>query len=411
MESCYFLARMRSLLRRPLFWLACAAVLAAAVFAVLRARGPMVRSTVVEARALEQHIVASGRVWVPTRAQVSTQVPGLVVAVGAVEGQRVKAGDLLVQIDDSEARAAVAQAQAAVDQANARVAQLRRVGAIVASEGLRQAQVSLEGAEQELARTEALARAGSATQAQLDDARRAAAVARAQKTAAEAQQISAAPLGADSRVALTALLQAQAQLMGANVRLAQTRVTALHDAVVLTRAVEPGDVVQPARTLLVMAVDANAQLVFHPDERNIAFIALGQQARASADAYPQETFAAEVSYLAPSVDPQRGSIEVRLSVPEPPSFLKPDMTVSIDLTVAKRARALTLPSEAVIGAASPDAFVWSIEGGRVARRPVKLGIRGEGTIEIAAGLGEGAEVALPEGQRLEHGLRVRAERD
>jgi HlyD family secretion protein len=305
----------------------------------------------------------------------------------------------------------VAQAAAAVDQANARVSQLRRVGAIVASEGLRQAQVSLEGAEQELSRTETLARGGSATQAQLDDARRAAAVARAQKAAAEAQQVSAAPLGADSRLALTALLQAQAQLAGANVRLAQTRVTALHDGVVLTRSVEPGDVVQPARTLLVMAVDADAQLVFHPDERNLAFIALGQKARASADAYPQETFAAEVSYLAPSVDPQRGSIEVRLRVPEPPSFLKPDMTVSIDLTVAQRARALTLQSEAVIGAASPDAYVWLIEGERVTQRPVKLGIRGEGAVEITEGLREGAEVVLPQGQRFKQGQRVRAERD
>lgn len=394
-----------------MFWLACAAVLVAGGFAMLRARAPVVRSTLVQARALEQHIVASGRVWVPTRAQVSTQVPGLVVAVGAVEGQRVKTGDLLIQIDDSEARAAVAQAQAAVDQANARVAQLRRVGAIVASEGLRQAQVSLEGAEQELARTEKLASAGSATQAQLDDARRAAAVARAQKTAAEAQQISAAPLGADSRVALTALLQAQAQLAGANVRLAQTRVTALHDGVVLTRSVEPGDVVQPARTLLVMAVDADAQLVFHPDERNLAFLALGQKARASADAYPQDTFAAEVSYLAPSVDPQRGSIEVRLSVPKPPSFLKPDMTVSIDLTVATRARTLTLPADAVIGAASPDAFVWLIEGERLTKRPVKLGIRGEGALEITAGLREGAEVVVPRGEPLRQGQRVRTEHD
>jgi HlyD family secretion protein len=402
---------MRSLLRRPVFWLAGVAVLAAVAFAMLRARGPVVRTTLATTRALEQHIVASGRVWVPTRAQISTQVPGLVVAVGAVEGQRVKAGELLVQIDDSEARAAVAQAAAAVDQANARVSQLRRVGAIVASEGLRQAQVSLEGAEQELSRTETLARGGSATQAQLDDARRAAAVARAQKAAAEAQQVSAAPLGADSRLALTALLQAQAQLAGANVRLAQTRVTALHDGVVLTRSVEPGDVVQPARTLLVMAVDADAQLVFHPDERNLAFIALGQKARASADAYPQETFAAEVSYLAPSVDPQRGSIEVRLRVPEPPSFLKPDMTVSIDLTVAQRARALTLQSEAVIGAASPDAYVWLIEGERVTQRPVKLGIRGEGAVEITEGLREGAEVVLPQGQRFKQGQRVRAERD
>ena len=144
---------MRGLLRRPGFWIAVVLAAIAAVVLVLRARGPVIRTTVAVRRDLEQHIVASGRVRVPTRVQVSAQLSGLVVAVGAVEGQRVATGDLLVQIEDGAERAAVAQAEAAVNQAKARVDQLRKVGAIVATEALRQTESNLGQAEVELART------------------------------------------------------------------------------------------------------------------------------------------------------------------------------------------------------------------------------------------------------------------
>jgi HlyD family secretion protein len=370
-----------------------------------------VKVAVAARKSLEQRIVASGRVRVPTRVQVAAQVAGLVVAVGAIEGQHVKAGDLLVQIDDAEALAAMSEAKAAVAQANARVEQLRRVGAIVATEALRQAETNLQRADLELSRVRDLVASGALAQAELDDAQRAADLARAQKSAAEAQYVASTPMGADSRIALTALLQAQAQQAGAEVRLAQTRIVAHQDGVVLTRSVEPGDVVQPARTLMVFAADGSAELVFQPDERNLASIALGQKARASADAYPEQVFEAEVSYVAPSIDPQRGSVEVRLAVPRAPAFLLPDMTVSIDLAVARRERALVVPREAVRDLSTPAPWLLAVERDRLVRKDVKLGIRGEGAVEITQGLDEGAVVALPDGRAFEPGQHVRAERD
>lgn len=398
---------MRSLLRRPGLWIAALLLVVAAVVGIVAARGPRVSTAIATRKDLEQHVVASGRVWVPTRVQISAQTAGLVVSVGALEGQRVRAGDVLVQIDDAEARAAVAQAKAAVDQSAARVDQLRKVGSIVASETLRQAETNLARAETELGRVEKLHASGSVAKAELDDARRTADVARAQKNAAEVQQIASAPMGADSRVALGALLQAQAQLAAATVRLDQTRIVARHDGVILSRDVEPGDVVQPARTLLVMAADADTQLVIEPDERNLAWIRLGQKARASADAYPQDPFDAEVSYVAPAIDPQRGSIEVRLRVRQAPAFLKPDMTISVDLTVAAKKQALVVPSDAVRGAATPTPSVLVVADGRIAEHDVKLGIRGDGGTEIVSGLDEGAEVVVSPERVLAPGQRVR----
>lgn len=286
--------------------------LSGGAFVVVRQRGVAVDSVVVARRDLEHRVVAIGRVLSPSKVSVSATTPGLVVAVGAALGQHVKAGDLLVQIDDAEARASLAQAKASVVSAQARVAQLRHVGAIVANEGLAQARANLDKAEADYARADKLVASGGLPAADLESAHRALDVARAQKNASQAQQVAAAPAGADSRVVLAALMQAEAQKSAAEVRLSQTRILAGEASTVLARMVEPGDVVQPGRNLLTLAVDGDELLSFQADERNLASLSLGQSAVASADAYPNETFPAEVAYIAPSIDPQRGTVEVRL---------------------------------------------------------------------------------------------------
>ena len=398
------------ILRRPGFGIAVALLIVAGVIAAERARGPVVATTVAARTDLEQHMIASGRVRVVTRIQLSSQISGRAVAVRVVEGQRVRTGDLLVQLDDAEARAAVSQAKAAVSQASGRVEQLRKVGAIVTTEASLQTATNLARAEAELARAEKLAATGVVARVDLDEARRNVEIAKAQKNAAEAQRTATTPRGVDSSIALSALAESQAALAGAMARLEQTRLVAPTDGTLLLRLVEPGHTVQPGSTLLEMAADGETQLVIEPDERNLAWIRLGQKARASADAYPQTIFDAEVSYIAPAIDPQRGSIEVRFRVPAPPAFLKPDMTVSVDLTVASKTRVLTVASDAIRGAATPAPWVVAVAGGRLARRNVMLGIRGEGHTEILSGLDEGAEVVLAADATLVEGRRVRVER-
>ena len=403
---------MNKLFKNPGLWIATAVVLAGVALYVARARGPRVRTVVAVRNSIEQHLVASGRVWVPTRVQVAAQIPGRVVAVVVKEGQRVKRGDLLIQLDDAEAQATVVESNVAVDQAGARVDQLRRVGAVVATEDLRQAVTNLEHARTDLDRTAHLAASGVVPPVDLENARLPVALARAQQSAAEAKQLSAAPMGADSRILRTSLLQAQAQRAASKVRLAQTKILAPQDALVLERNVEPGDVVQPSRILLVLAAGQDSmQLTFEADERNIAMIHAGQKARVSADAYPQQVFDANVTYVAPSIDPARGSVEIRLGLAAAPAFLKPDMTVSVDLMVAAKTGVLTLPSDAVHSAASTRPWLFTVEKSRIVRNEVTLGIRGEGSVEIVSGLPEGLEVALPDSRVLHVGQRVRALRE
>lgn len=402
--------RVATLIRKPGVWLMLALALATGAVAWLQARGPVVPTTLAIRTNLTRHIVASGRVRVTTRVQLAPEVAGRVTAVRVREGQQVQPGDLLVQLDDAEARASVAQARAAVEQAKGRIDQLRRVSAVVATQASNQAATNLARAEAELARVTSLAGAGAVSRVDLENAQRAVDIARAQKDAADAQDAAATPGGADTRVAQAALVESEARLSAALARLAQTRMVAQQAGTILTRAVEPGDTVQPGTSLLEMAADGVTELVIEPDERNLAWIHLGQVARASADAYADQAFDATVTYVAPAVDARRGSVELRLQVADPPAYLRPDMTVSVDLTVASRSGVVAVPTDSLRGPATGEPFVWLVDRGRVSRRPVTVGIRGDGHTEITSGIEPGAEVVRATDFVLEDGQRVRATR-
>lgn len=182
-------------------------LIVAGVIAAERARGPVVATAVAARTDLEQHMIASGRVRVVKRIQLSSQISGRAVAVRVVEGQRVRTGDLLVQLDDAEARATVSQAKAAVSQASGRVEQLRKVGAIVTTEASLQTATNLARAEAELARAETLAASGVVARVDLDEARRNVEIAKAQENAAEAQRTATTPRGVVSSIALSALAE------------------------------------------------------------------------------------------------------------------------------------------------------------------------------------------------------------
>jgi HlyD family secretion protein len=393
--------------RRPSLWIAVAALLAIGVIGLHRLRGPLVDVATVMRTGIEQHLVASGRVRVVTRVQLTAQAPGRITQVAVREGQRVQPGDLLARIDEQEARAAVAEARAGVAQARGRVEQLREVSAVVAGEQLREAEANFRRAESELIRIEALAKTGDVAARDLEEARRVLDIAVAARAAAHAQQQAATARGADARVALSALRESEARLAAAQVRLAQTRVVASQAGIILDRQVDPGDIVRAGDTLLELAGEGETEIVIEPDERNLAWLRVGQTGKASADAYPDQIFDAQITYIAPAVNRQRGSIEVRLRVPDPPATLRPDMTVSVDLTVATKKAALTVPTEAIRNAATAAPWVLVVDAGALVRRDVTLGIAGEGRSEIASGVSEGDIVALSSGQTLEPGQRVR----
>jgi HlyD family secretion protein len=387
--------------------LAIVLTLGIAVLGALRLTfGPEVGAARVVRGNLVQSVVASGHIETPFRVEIGSQITGTVKEVLVVEGQQVHQGQQLIAIEASELQAAVVQGEGAVAQAEARVRQLRELTKPAADESLKQAHANLLNAEAAHERASKLAAGGFGTRATLDEATKNLDVARTQVRTAELQVYTSSPVGSDFVMAETQLAQAQANLTTARARLGYATITAPREGVLITRNVERGSVVQPGKALLVLAPSGDSQIVVQIDEKNLGQLALGQHAVASADAYPDRRFNATLSYINPSVDINRASVEVKLAVIDPPDYLRQDMTVSVDIATAQRDDVVIVPARAVHDAASSP-FVLKATKGRAAVQPVKLGLRGVGFYEVTEGLKPG-DLVIPLASGVRAGQRIRA---
>ncbi|WP_292936351.1 efflux RND transporter periplasmic adaptor subunit [Noviherbaspirillum sp.] len=393
---------------RGMFVVLAIALLAAAFFIVREVLGPEVNAYAVTRSDIVQTVVASGRVETPLRVDIGSQITGTVAAIPVAEGQSVRAGELLIALENSEANAAVMQARAAVTQAQRRLNQLQEVGLPTAQQGLRQAEIGLRNAQRQYDRTRELRSKGFVGEAQLDEAQRALDMAQSQLRTAQLQVETNKPQGSDYQMAMAALEQAQASLRMALARLDYTSIKAPADGTLIARNVERGDVVQPGKTLMVLSPAGQTQLVLQIDEKNLASLRLGQHALGSADAYPEQRFNAELAYINPAVDPQRGSVEVKLNVLQPPAYLRQDMTVSVDIEVARRSNAIVAPAVAVHDFGGKAPWVMKVNGSRTRRQAVSLGARGSGVVEILDGVQAGDVLLAATQTDISEGERVRA---
>ncbi|MFV8753532.1 efflux RND transporter periplasmic adaptor subunit [Nannocystaceae bacterium ST9] len=383
-------------------------VVALALWLLLR--GPRVEVVRPTRGGVTETVVSSGRVLPPAEINLGALVNSTVREVHVGEGDPVQVGELLVQLEDAELVAALSQAEATLEQAKAGRFELTKLSEPAARANLREAEATLADAKRNLARTKQLYESSFGTRADYEDAQTAHSLAKAQQQAARLQLAATGEGGSQALLSSAGIAVATAQVERAKAQLSRTRIESPVDGIVLDRYLEPGDSVVAGSKMLLISRTGLTRLVIEPDERNLARLALGQQAFASAEAFPSERFAAEVQYIAPSVDPQRGTIEVHLAVPDPPDYLRPHMTISVEVIVGVHEDTLLVPRKALRGLASDAPFVLAVEGGRAVQRPVEVGIRGDERVELLSGLADDAWVIRDETLVVESGDRVRAER-
>ena len=342
--------------------LAVAAVAAAGALAAWRLQPPAVPAVRLQQEPLLQTLLFTARVASAQRVELGATVTGRVQQVHVAEGAAVTAGQTLVTLESDEWRAGAAQA---------------RAGERSAAAALAQAQAQLTAAEAEQRRVAGLVAQGFVSGTRVDEAERAVAVARAGVGAAQAQQSLAA-----------------AATQAAEARLAQARLRAPAAGRVLQRGVEPGQIVQPGRVLLLLALDGPAELEAAVDERYLGQLRPGQPAAVRADAFPAQPFAATLERLAPRVDAQRGAVELRLRVVAPPAFLREDMTLSVEIETGRRDAALALPLAALQQDGGETGTVHRLREGRVEAVLVRLGLRNLQAAEVASGLAAGDTVLI-----------------
>ncbi|MCM2317607.1 MAG: efflux RND transporter periplasmic adaptor subunit, partial [Thermoanaerobaculia bacterium] len=369
----------------------CAVVVAIRLFI-----GGSVPAAHVARKPVIETLVMNGRVLARYRPEIGAAMGGVVRDVLAEEGDEVKAGPESLRLDDSELKSLVVESRSRVRQSEARLRLVNSSAERANAEGLQRARAILAEAENAWKRQQALFAEGVTSQSAVDTARRAVEVARSDVASAEALALTTREGGDEVRLASAALDEARAALESATARLDKATVRAPSDGVVLSRLVAPGAAVQAGEPLFVMAFQQETLLLAQPDEKALPLVRVGQKAKASADAYPREAFDAEVSYVSPSVDLQRGTFDVKLSVPKPPAYLKTDMTLSVEIIVGEKSDALVIPVDAVRDIAT-EPWVVIIHTHKARRQPVEIGLRGEAYVEIEKGLAEGDIVALAPG--------------
>lgn len=362
---------------------------------------------VVKAAPVEDVYEAVGTVRSKTTSVLSSKIVGHVVAVHVREGDRVRAGQLLIEIDDRDVVAQLRKAQAGVHEAQDALEEVER--AIAAAESARAAAEANKAlATSTFTRYQTLLQRRSVSQQEFDEvhAKYKAATAEAGRT----NQISQSLLAKRNQV-LAKIDQAKADVTNAQVYVGYARVTAPIAGIVTAKQVDVGVLAAPGVPLITIEDDAHYRLEVAVEESQMGKIHLGDPARVHIDALGQGEIAGRVAEIVPAADPVSRSYTVKIDLPmgakdadgRPP--LRSGLYGRARFTIGQKSM-MTIPQKAIIQRGQLVG-VYVVDSSNIARlRLIKTGKPYGDRVEVLAGLKEGDRVVMENVEVVSDGSRV-----
>jgi RND family efflux transporter MFP subunit len=173
------------------------------------------------------------------------------------------------------------------------------------------------------------------------------------------------------------------------------------DGIVLRRDGQVGEIVEVGQVIFRVGEPKPLQVVAEVNEEDIPRVRVGQTALLRTDAFPDQRLEGKVREITPMGDLLAKTYRIKIALPNDTPLL-PGMSVEANVITREKPNALLIPADAMQGNS-----VFLIEGSRVRRREIKIGIRGTRQIEVVSGLNEGDRVASPAAIELRDGARVR----
>ena len=330
---------------------------------------------------------ATGYVTARRAATVSAQITGTLTQVLIEEGVHVQAGQVLARLDDTAARASLAQS----------VAQLNAAQALLA-----QYQAQLEQSRRDVRRDEELV--GDAVSQQTLEAARTQVQTQTAQVESQRRQVE---LG-------------RASVQAAEVQLAYTVIKAPFSGVITAKAAQPGEIVSPmsagggfTRTGVGTIVDMDSlEIEVDVNEAYIHRVRADQPAQALLDAYPDWNIPAHVIAIVPTADRSKATVKVRVATDEKDPRILPDMGVRVSFldqpakTAANTtaAKGVLVPASAIVQR-DGNTVVFTVDGERARLQPVALG-QAFGDLRLVEGISPGARVVRAPVSKLRDGGRV-----
>ena len=297
---------------------------------------------------------APGRVQPETMVKMSATVPGQVVQLVVKEGDRVRKGQFLLQIDDKQYRAQVREASAALAAARS---------------NLRLAEAALEQSEASWKRKESLSTQNLVSAEELDQAR-------TQRNSDRAR--------VDANREDVERFGATLQMAEDNLR--KTRFESPIDGTVTQLSIERGEIAvtgtmnNPGTVMLTVADLARMKVEADVDETDVSAVSMGQTAQVKVDALPDTTLTGRVSEIAnsPSIEnqetqEQQTNFTVDVMIDRPPASLRPGMTADVEIKTATKDSVLYVPIQSVVVRAPADLEPVSKKRKPGAQRGAKAG--------------------------------------
>ncbi len=357
-------------------------------FAFKKEKGTTVTVEAIKQRDLEAIVSASGKIRARRTVNITSEVSGKVVQLAVDEGQRVKAGQFLLQVDPRNVRSRLQVSEATLEQQKIALQQARTA--------LENARVNLKQAEDEYARQRALDKSQLATKQTLENAENLVAIRRGELRTAE-QQVSNAS---------QAIRRQNADLDSARHDLSRVTILSPIDGLITKRNVEEGETAMagftnnPSVVLLVVSDMSVIEAEVEVDETDIPNVQLGQKTKVTIDALPDKEFPATVTEIgnspigtgttsAAGLTATNFKVVVTLDgqIPE----VRPGFTCTADITTATRKAAVAVPIQAM----TIRDVVLDAKGNMVPPKKDEKG-KGKGRRPSSVGAVEAAE--LPPGQ-------------
>src|SRR5712692_2847291 len=339
----------------------------------------------VERMDLTSKVTANGRIDAKRKVDLSANVMGQIVNLAVREGDTVKKGTFLLQIDQKQLAASADSAAASLQ-------------ALFSDRDA--ARANLGEAERNYQRAQTNYNAKIIPLADLERARTALDAAQANVSSAERR-----------------IDQARANVAAARDTLSKTTMLAPMDGIVTALPVEEGEVAvigtmnNPGTKLLTIADMSVVEAVMEVDETDIPNVKVGQHANVTIDAYPNKTFSGLVTEVGSSPIVRNGGLggstteavnfEVKIQVENPPPGVRPGFSASADIITGTRTKVVAIPIQALIvrekpgsGSGKPqeEEGVFLHQNGTAKFVPVKTGLSGDSSIEIVNGLRPGQQI-------------------
>jgi len=391
-------------------------VLVLGAFISLRGAKVPVRAEQAVRQTISNTITTNGKIEPLENFEAHAPVATTVRKLYVHEGDAVKKGQLLLQLEDSDIRAQAARAAAQMSSAQADLMAVRTGGSheevLTNQAELVKARTEREAAQRNFTALQNLQQRGAASPAEVEEAGN-----RLKRAQAQANLLEQKQKGRYSRPevnkARAQAAEGSATYAAAQALLRDANVRAERDGVVYSLPVREGQYVNPGDLLVEVANLSTVQLRAFVDEPEIGRLAKGQKVTVTWDALPGRSWEGTLTRV-PTTVTLRGTRtvgELTCEVVNTDLKLLPNVNVSVLVTTARHENALTIPREAVRDEAGKR-YVFEIVGGELKRREVETSVSNLTRIEITRGLNDQAQVALGSDsvETLRDGMPVRVVR-